>query len=108
MGKDYSGAQAALSAVIADHLNLEAGCETYLACIQAFEQGFAQDTPMQLSGFYTLQATVFNTLLPALVQQGLLAAAPIVEHIKQRVLMTCTMMTPRKALRSYAKAFKAA
>lgn len=77
-------AQDAISTAIAADLDIHTGCGTYLACIHAFQQGFAKDTPMRLSRFQTLQNQVFENLLPELVKQSLVAADPTIERMKQR------------------------
>lgn len=74
----------AISGAIADHLDVETGCLPYLACIQAFQDAFANNTPMQLSRFQSLQTAVFNTLLPELVGKAFSAAAPAIDSMKQR------------------------
>ena len=77
--------QVAISSSVADQLKLETDSDPYGACVTyAFQQGFARDTAMQLSRLQTLQDQVFGIMLPDLVGQGLAAAAPTIERMKQR------------------------
>lgn len=59
-----AAAQDAISDAIADHLDIEAGCKPYLACVWALQQAFAMDTDMQLSRFQTLQNKILSNVLP--------------------------------------------
>lgn len=75
-----AAAQDDISSAIADQTD----SDTHLACTQAFVQAFEKDTPMRLSRFQTLQNHILETLLPKLVKQGLVAAAPTINRMKQR------------------------
>lgn len=73
-------AQDNIASAIADQTN----SSTHLACTQAFQQAFDKDTSMRLRRFQTLQHHILETLLPAVVNEGLAAAAPSLERMKQR------------------------
>lgn len=78
--KQTASAQDDISSAIADQSDID----THLACTHAFHQAFEQEPPMHLSRYQTLQDHVLETLLPELVKQGLVAAAPTIERMKQR------------------------